>query len=100
MLSLDGGSDKSTYLLSFGYLDNPGLVDRTGIQRYNLRANLEANVNRWLTIGTRTWGFTQEKDLGNSETALEYLFQTTPGLVPKYTGNMVSLRLLVRGLCK
>ncbi|MGB9747540.1 MAG: SusC/RagA family TonB-linked outer membrane protein [Bacteroidales bacterium] len=87
MLSLDGGSDKSTYLLSFGYLDNPGLVDRTGIQRYNLRANLEANVNRWLTIGTRTWGFTQEKDLGNYETALEYLFQTTPGLVPKYNGK-------------
>ncbi len=87
ILSLDGGTEKSTFLLSFGYLDNPGLVDRTGIKRYTLRANLETNVNNWLTIGTRTWGFTQQKDLGNYDTALEYLFQTTPGLVPEYNGK-------------
>lgn len=87
ILSLNGGSNKSIFMLSFGYLNNPGLVDRTGINKYTLRTNIETNVNKWLTIGTRTWGFTQDKDLGNYDTALEYLFQTTPGLVPEYNGK-------------
>ena len=51
VVSVNGGSEKVTFLLSAGYMDNPGLVENTGLKRYTLRANVEANVNKWLTFG-------------------------------------------------
>ena len=53
-VSVNGGSDKIRVLMSAGYLDNPGLVENTGIKKYTLRANIEAKITKWLTVGTRT----------------------------------------------
>ena len=54
-VSITGGTDKLRVLMSAGYLDNPGLVDNTGIRKYSLRANIEADITKWLTVGTRTF---------------------------------------------
>lgn len=54
-VSVNGGSDKIRVLMSAGYLDNPGLVENTGIKKYTLRANIEAKITKWLTVGTRTF---------------------------------------------
>lgn len=86
-LSVNGGSDKIRFMLSGGYLDNPGLVDNTGITKYNIRANVEANVTKWLTVGMRTYGSMQDKEVGNFSNANNYLRQTTPGLYPEYNGQ-------------
>jgi TonB-linked SusC/RagA family outer membrane protein len=86
-LSVTGGSDKSTFLFSGGYLDNPGLVERTGIKRYTMRTNLETNINNWLTVGTRMYALTQDKDLGNYSSALQFIHQSTPGLIGRYEGK-------------
>ena len=86
-LSVNGGSDKIRFMLSAGYLDNPGLVDNTGITKYNIRANVEANVTKWLTVGMRTYGSMQDKEVGNFTNANNYLRQTTPGVYPEYKGQ-------------
>ncbi|MBI9061736.1 MAG: TonB-dependent receptor [Marinilabiliaceae bacterium] len=86
-LSINGGSEKSSYLLSLGYLDNPGLVQNTGIKRYNLRINLESEVTDWLKVGTRTYAIQQDKDLGNYKDMLNYARQSTPGLIGEYNGQ-------------
>ena len=86
-LSVNGGSDKIRFMLSLGYLDNPGLVDDTGITKYNLRANVEADVTNWLKVGMRTYGSMQDKAVGNFSNANNYLRQTTPGVYPEYNGQ-------------
>lgn len=85
-LAVNGGSDKVRYNMSLGYLDNPGTIENTGIQRYQLRANLEAKINEKISIGTQTFFSTQNNDMGNPNSAFNFLSQTTPGLVPYYNG--------------
>lgn len=86
-LSINGGSEKSSYLLSLGYLDNPGLVQNTGIKRYNFRVNLETAINDWLKVGTRTYAIQQDKELGNYSSMLNFARQSTPGLIGEYKGQ-------------
>lgn len=86
-LSITGGSDKIRFLSSIGYLDNPGLVESTGINRYSIRTNLEANVTKWLTLGNRTYASEQNKEPGSFDNANTYLRQTTPGLYPRLNGK-------------
>ena len=49
--SISGGSDKSNFLLSLGYLDNKGIVLDTYYKRYNLRFNSQHDIARNLTFG-------------------------------------------------
>ena len=86
-VSVSGGTDKLRVLMSAGYLDNPGLVDNTGIKKYNLRANIEADITNWLTVGTRTFASQQDQDPGDFSTANNYLRQTTPGIYPEWNGQ-------------
>lgn len=50
-LSLRGGTQKLRYMLSGGYSDQEGIVIGTDFNRYTLRANLENDFNKWLSIG-------------------------------------------------
>ncbi|WP_288208016.1 TonB-dependent receptor plug domain-containing protein, partial [uncultured Parabacteroides sp.] len=86
-VSVNGGTEKLRILMSAGYLDNPGLVDQTGIRKYSLRANIEADVTKWLTVGTRTFASQEDKDAGNFDNANNFLRQTTPGLYPEWNGQ-------------
>lgn len=42
-LSLRGGGDKSTYYVSLNYMDNNGVIRKTGQDRYNARINYQLN---------------------------------------------------------
>ena len=57
-VSASGGTDKLTFFTSFNYLDNPGILENTGYERYSLRANVDAQVKDWLKIGTNISGYT------------------------------------------
>ena len=56
-VSLTGGSKRVRYNMSFGYVDNPGMIYHTDYSRYQLRTNLEVNVKPWLTLGTNLFGY-------------------------------------------
>jgi len=86
-ISLNGGTEKSTFLLSLGYLNNPGTMPRTGYERYQMRINLQTEVAKFLTVGTQTYGQLSSKGLGSTDNAFNYLGQTTPGLYPYYDGK-------------
>ena len=85
-ISLSGVTDKTRFLVSMGYLDNPGLVDRTGIRRYSFRVNLDSEIQRWLRIGTITYGNITDTGAGNFSEANNYMRQTTPGIYPEWNG--------------
>ena len=50
-LSVNGGSEKTQYNLSFGFNNIDGLVINTNYQRFTTRANINTKVNRFLEIG-------------------------------------------------
>jgi len=47
-----GGSDKGTFYLNLGYLNQDGIVKMSNFVRYSVKLNLEQNMNKWFTIGT------------------------------------------------
>ena len=83
-VSISGGSDNSRYLLSGGFMDNKGTLENTGLQRFNVRANVESKVSDFLTVGTQTWATKEFKQPGS--TSMTYLYQAFPGIYPKYNG--------------
>jgi len=48
---LQGGSDKSLYSLSFGYLNQDGLMIESWFKRYSVRFTMDNDVTNWLRIG-------------------------------------------------
>ena len=50
-LNVQGGSEKSLYSLSAGYLDQNGLMIQSWFKRYNVKLTLDNDVNDWLRIG-------------------------------------------------
>ncbi|MRT91412.1 TonB-dependent receptor [Ancylomarina sp. 16SWW S1-10-2] len=50
-LSISGGNDKSTYYISLGYLDDQGLVDGSGFERFSGRLKGDHQVKDWLKVG-------------------------------------------------
>lgn len=82
-LSFSGGSDKVKFFGSFGYLDNPGIIERSSYERYTARVNLEADVKPWLTLGTMLNGTVANTDIGTNliQTLFDFAGASTPGLV-------------------
>lgn len=83
-LSVSGGSENSSYLLSLGYQDNPGTLKNTGQERFNIRINAESTVAKILTFGTQTYLAKTKKDPGN--VSMTYLLQAYPGMIPEHNG--------------
>lgn len=85
-LSISGGSKTVRYLISAGYLDNEGVMNRFNLdsssKKANFRANLEADVLKWFTIGTKIYGQFQSDGTANISNGFNYLYQTTPGVYP------------------
>jgi len=50
-LSVNGGTEKTKYMFSLGYLNEDGILINTGFQRYNARANINTEVNKWMKTG-------------------------------------------------
>ncbi|WP_229213813.1 TonB-dependent receptor [Dyadobacter psychrotolerans] len=50
-LSASGGTDKARYSISGGYLQQDGIIRRSALDRYTLRANVEVNILPKLKIG-------------------------------------------------
>jgi TonB-dependent starch-binding outer membrane protein SusC len=71
--SISGGSEKSTFYSSFGYLDQEGIVatDISNYKRLNLRFNSTHKIKPWLTIG-QTLGYAYTKSVGLGNTNSEF----------------------------
>ena len=86
-ISASGSGAGIHYLISASYMDNPGIVDNTGYKRYQLRANVSANITPWLEVGTRIWGFLGNRQLNDFSGASSYMSRAVPGIYPYYDGK-------------
>ncbi len=50
-LTFQGGTDKTLYSASLGYLDQNGIMTTSNFKRYSARFTLDNEVNRWLKVG-------------------------------------------------
>ena len=50
-LSISGGSDKSKYFISLGYMDQDGLAVGSDLSRYSARINVSSKIKPWAEIG-------------------------------------------------
>jgi len=68
-LSLSGGSKKSSYFFSVGYLDERGYIIKSDYERFNSRMNINFDVKKWLQIGGSIYGSIVTSDIGSSNSA-------------------------------
>jgi TonB-linked SusC/RagA family outer membrane protein len=50
-LSTSGGSKNVKFYIGLGYQNNDGIVETNNYKQYNLNATIDANMNKWLTVG-------------------------------------------------
>ncbi|MFP9098182.1 SusC/RagA family TonB-linked outer membrane protein [Flavobacterium sp. RHBU_24] len=99
-LLFSGGSDKTKYSTSFGYLDDEGFTINSGYTRYTTRINLEHKPKEWLTVAGNI-GYTGSKYRNSSSAEGDEassgnvfaLTSTTPAIYDVYLrdtdGNLV-----------
>lgn len=54
VVSLSNGHDKGAYYISFGYMDNKGVIEKSGQKKYTGRINADQQIKSWLKVGTNT----------------------------------------------
>lgn len=59
-LSVNGGTEKTRYMVSVNYMNQEGIVKRNGTSRLSARLNLDQEVNKYLSIGL-TASYAQNK---------------------------------------
>jgi TonB-linked SusC/RagA family outer membrane protein len=98
-ITASGGSDKSTYLMSVGYLDQNGTLLGAYEKRYSLRVNTNFNVADHVRIGENAYMFyKQNPGLSgaanqNEGNVISYTYREPP-IIPTYDieGNYAGSR--------
>jgi len=88
-LSVSGGSDIGTFLLSGSYMNQDGVLIRSGYQRINFRANGVIHAGKLLTFGLNlapSFSTTHNPSDEGKESALHHAEQI-PSIVPLYNSN-------------
>ena len=89
VISMNGGSEKIKFYSSFGYQNNPGVMENTGFEKYNARLNVSADVKKWLNLAAQVSGYVSNMDPAakyQSEGStvsdvFKFASATTPGMV-------------------
>ncbi|MFT4224737.1 TonB-dependent receptor [Dysgonomonas sp.] len=86
-VSVTGGGQNNNYLLSLGYYDNPGTLENTSINNFNMRINAESQIASFLKVGTHTYAMRQRKDPGDLNVVNNNRFQAISGMVSIHDGK-------------
>jgi len=49
-IAFSGGTDRSSFRFSYGYLKNEGVIEKNVLHRHNLSLNVSSRVNNYLTV--------------------------------------------------
>lgn len=84
-VNVSGGSDKSDYYLSAGYLNQEGTLKFSGYKRYNLNLNVNTAATNWLNTGININGAMEDRrDVPSGGTATTNPFYYSRQMGPIY----------------
>lgn len=89
-VSINGKDSRTGYSMSLSFIDNPGVVKKSGYSRYMGRINLYSDVTDWLRVGTRSWGNVTDSDVSSSGSGFFNSLNTQkmlPCIYPFYDGK-------------
>jgi len=83
-LSVSGGTEKVTFAVSAGYLDQDGIAYGSGFERMTLRTNVDVQAKEWLKIGASTAASRSSQNFnslaGNSEGLIQVALKQSPAV--------------------
>ncbi len=85
-LSLSGGSDKARYYVSGGYLDDEGIVIDNKYKRFDVRANLNWDINKYISAGLISSFSNSNNKIANLNTAYNNAYRAAPIIKGKEDG--------------
>ncbi|MFH6768601.1 TonB-dependent receptor [Gaetbulibacter aquiaggeris] len=94
-LSFTGGSEKSTYRLSLGYLGQDAIIkSKFKSERYNLSFNINSKLKEWFTLSSVTNAFwkhnegpTGGQNAFSGDNGIIYSFQRAAPTIPLFYSN-------------
>ena len=85
-ISINGSTDKSTYYMSVGYLDNQGITYNSDYKRLSARLRADYQVKKWLKVGSNlSFARYDGNSLSNNGTS------TSTGNIWAFTSNMAPI---------
>lgn len=72
-LSYSGGSEKSDYFVSLGYLNEKGFLVRSNYERFNARVNINTKATEWLETGLNVSGTTIKSQMARDGSSTGYV---------------------------
>ncbi|MDX8340701.1 TonB-dependent receptor [Draconibacterium sp. IB214405] len=63
-MGITGGTEKTSYSASVGFLDQGGLIDNMDYSRFNMRTNIQSQINDRLSLGMNISAYKSENNSG------------------------------------
>jgi TonB-linked SusC/RagA family outer membrane protein len=80
-LSVTGGTDKHTYAMGAGLLDQEGIAIGSGFKRLNLRGNFDSQVKKFLKMGvTFAFSNSRQKTTVSDDSLIKTALKQTPNV--------------------
>lgn len=89
-LSVSGATDKFTYYMSGSYLNDQGIINNSGYERFTSRVSVDYQAKKWLKIGTNmsyahaNQKYPDEQTIANSSGNLFYITTQIAPIYPLY----------------
>jgi len=82
---LNGGDKNTKYGISFGYLDENGVLVNTRFKRYSLRASIDHKVNDWMQVSAgASYAYTDQNSSDYEGTQTGNVWYTAQYMAPIY----------------
>lgn len=80
-LSITGGTDKNTYAMSLGYLNQDGIAIGSGFERFNIRGNFDSQVKEYLKVGLNfAFSNTKQNTTVSDDALIKTALKQTPNV--------------------
>lgn len=63
-VNMSGGGDRGDYFISAAYLNEDGIIDNSGFERFNARLKVNYDITNWLHAGVNV-GYVHSKTISN-----------------------------------
>ncbi|MEO5603455.1 MAG: TonB-dependent receptor [Cyclobacteriaceae bacterium] len=88
-LNIGGGTDKTTFNLSLGYFDQPGVTSLYEFKKFNARITVDTKLKDWITVGGDVQLVNKDIQRSNWDNGdVDYQVLAIYGAAPNYNPTM------------